>query len=93
MSTPNLSLLSLTDQKRLRLQGIDKRARDAFFNGRRKNTKRGNFTNHCCYLCGVWRECEMEVCNHAVCVRVLECCDPNSGKKRTEKIEHYVDRA
>ena len=50
--------------KKLRLQG------------RRKDVSAGNFTHHCCYLCGQWLPCEMEKCTHAVCVRILPCCDP-----------------
>lgn len=62
--------------KKFRLQGITKAARDPMFQGRRKDVRAGNFTKHVCYLCGQWRPCEMKKCTHAVCVRILACCDP-----------------
>ena len=62
--------------KKLRLQGISKHARHPMFQGRRKDISAGNFTHHCCFLCGQWLPCEMEKCTHAVCVRILPCCDP-----------------
>ncbi len=77
-----MSGLTEADKKRLRLMGISKHARPAFFQGRRKDVSAGNFERHCCYLCGGWRPCEMEKCTHAVCVRVLPCCDSTAGAKR-----------
>lgn len=68
--------------KKLRLQGISKHARSPFFQGRRKDKKVDNFSQHCCYLCGRWMDCELEVCDHAVCVRVLPCCDPEVMVKK-----------
>jgi len=65
---------------------LDRRARGAFFNGRRKDVT-GNFTHHVCYLCGEWMECEMERCTHAVCVRILPCCDQKGEKiNMTERL-------
>ncbi len=69
--------------KKLRLQGISKHARHPMFQGRRKDVSAGNFTHHCCFFCGRWAPCEMEKCTHAVCVRVLSCCDPAVLEKRT----------
>lgn len=71
--------------KKLRLLGITKAARSPFFQGKRKDVSAGNFERHCCFLCGTWLPCEMEKCTHAVCVRVLKCCDPLSGQNRTER--------
>jgi len=68
-------VITAEDKKRFQLMGLDPRARGAFFNGQRKDVF-GNFTHHCCYLCGEWKPCEMQRCTHAVCVRVLSCCDP-----------------
>ncbi len=68
--------------KKLRLQGISKAARHPIFQGKRKDVSMGNFAQHVCYLCGIWRSCELEKCTHAVCVRVLPCCDTESGKRR-----------
>lgn len=58
--------------------GLDKRARGAFFNGHRTDVF-ANFTHHVCYLCGQWWPCEMTRCTHAVCVRILPCCDPKTA--------------
>lgn len=74
-------MLTEADKKRLQLQGISKGARHPMFQGKRKDVSEGNFERHVCYLCGLWRPCEMGRCTHAVCVRVLECCDPK-GKDR-----------
>ena len=71
--------------RKLRLQGITKAARHPMFRGRRKNTKEGNYSAHVCYICGEWRDCEMEKCTHAVCVRVLACCDPHILEKRKNR--------
>lgn len=68
-------MLTEADQKRLKLLGISKGARHPMFQGRRKDVSTGNFSHHCCYLCGAWLPCEMEKCTHAVCTRVLKCCD------------------
>lgn len=71
--------LTAEDQKRLRLQGISKAARHPMFQGRRKDVSAGNFERHVCYACGRWADCEMEKCTHAVCVRMLPCCDPKQS--------------
>jgi len=68
--------LTVEDKKRFKLMGISKGARHPMFQGRRKDTGPGNFERHCCYLCGQWQDCEMDKCTHAVCVRILPCCDP-----------------
>lgn len=44
-----------------------------------------NFTHHVCYLCGRWAPCEMTRCTHAVCVRILPCCDPRVLEKWTKE--------
>ncbi len=75
-------MLTEADKKRLRLQGIDKRARGAFFNGRRKDVSGANYSEHSCYICGGTFPCEMEKCTHAVYVRIGPCCDPEAGKAK-----------
>ncbi|HLZ39435.1 MAG TPA: hypothetical protein VKQ11_00640 [Candidatus Sulfotelmatobacter sp.] len=70
-------------KKKLRLQGIDKRARGAFFNGRRKDVSGANFSEHGCYLCPNTFPCELgENCDHAVYVRICPTCDPEAGKRK-----------
>lgn len=64
--------------KKFRLQGVSKAARHPMFKGRRKDVSAGNFSQHCCFFCGEWMDCEMEKCTHAVCCRVLPCCDPKA---------------
>jgi hypothetical protein len=76
--------VSLTedDKKRLKLMGITKAARSPFFQGKRIDVN-PNFSHHVCYICGKWWPCEMEQCSHAVCVRVMPCCDPTILEKWT----------
>jgi len=71
--------------KKLKLQGISKHARPAFFQGKRKDVKGAHFSEHSCYLCGGTFPCEMDECNHAVYVRIGPCCDPRHAQER--KIE------
>jgi len=73
-------------QKTLRLKGLDKRARGAFFNSKRKAKSQrpaerwtGNYERHTCAVCGRSAACEMDRCTHAVCVRVCSGCDSSSG--------------
>lgn len=70
--------------KKLRLQGITKAARHPIFQGKRKDVSAGNFSAHCCHTCGTWMPCEMEKCNHAVCTRILSCCDPKKKHNNAE---------
>lgn len=75
-------VLTDADKKRLQLQGLDPRARGAFFNGSRKDVT-ANYSAHVCYICGTWHPCVMERCTHACAVHVLPCCDPNILTKWT----------
>ena len=68
--------------KKLRLLGIDKRARSAFFNGHRTD-RFANHAAHVCVLCGSWHPCWMERCTHACSIHVLPCCDPHILQKWT----------
>lgn len=68
--------LTESDKKRLKLMGITKAARDPIFRGGARKETSGNFADHICYFCGNAVPCEMERCDHAVCVRVMPCCKP-----------------
>lgn len=72
-------------QKKLRLQGLSKGGRIPFFQGRRKDVNGSHFTEHSCYICGDKFPCEMDVCNHAVYVRIGPCCDPKLREKKEAK--------
>ncbi len=78
--------------KLVRKHGLAKSARGALFNGHRID-RFSNFTEHCCYLCGNWMPCEMERCTHAVCVRILSCCDPHVLTKKDRQQARERDAA
>lgn len=70
-----MSTLTEADRKRLKLMGLDKRGRSAFFQGKRKDVSKGNFEKHVCFNCGKWCDCWLEHCNHVTCSLVnLPCC-------------------
>ncbi len=66
--------------KKIRLLGITKAARHPMFQGKRINTKKGNFEYHGCWFCGERFPCELAKCDHAVFTRVGPCCDMGAGK-------------